>query len=589
MKKLALYCLIALAAAVTSVSCTDKFLEVDYYSIVNPDGVYEDPNNVLMGLMGVYHTLYNDQSFYIKPHIAVANMPALDLQAEGWDADMVTHSWGVDMQSDFFNVGWTTHYKMVSRANLYLADLENVSEDVVPAATKKVYEAEARFIRAAAYFFLTINFSRVPMLMTGETYATAPEKARPDSDDEAWQAIKEDFEFAASVLDWKPADGMVGRATKAAALAYAAKCNMYLKDYAAAKNQLKQIIDESGRSLAPAYPLVHWLNRPDGHETIWEVSYPHFPDMGWNVWSFGKGNDFAFFSQQTRPDEYGGWGDAPLSHELVRSFEPGDKRKNEILGWYGEPAKNPFTGDEIGVSGEVYQHYFQSKRAGIPNNHSMKWWKSNDVYTAVSVQLYRYAEVLLNYAECAFRTGDAATGWNMIAQVRNRAWGNLEVGYDPNSDPRGCANSYLKFPTELLNTEVVPVPDAQEVYAKYKAEKGYHSDLWVVALTQERRKEFFYEFSFWFDLCRQELVEEWLECEYPKNGGATFKNVVTGKLYVPTGSDYNQPYDDASPEERAQMIPINPRDWDWNPIHLVYPIPNSEIVANPLVEQNPGY
>ncbi|MBQ6291937.1 MAG: RagB/SusD family nutrient uptake outer membrane protein, partial [Bacteroidales bacterium] len=186
MKKIALYLLIALGAAAMTVSCTDEYLNVDYYSIVNPDGVYEDADNVFMGLTGVYSILYATGDYYIKPHPALANMPTLDLQADGWDAEMPKHAWGVESKSAFFENAWKYSYRMVSRANLYLADLEKVRDEVVPEATRRIYESEARCLRAAAYYYLTINFSRVPMLMTGETYANSPEKARPESDEAAW-------------------------------------------------------------------------------------------------------------------------------------------------------------------------------------------------------------------------------------------------------------------------------------------------------------------------------------------------------------------------------------------------------------------
>ena len=61
------------------------------------------------------------------------------------------------------------------------------------------------------------------------------------------------------------------------------------------------------------------------------------------------------------------------------------------------------------------------------------------------------------------------------------------------------------------------------------------------------------------------------------------------QYYVPSGIDYNEPWDNASEAERASMIPVTPRVWDWNPIHLVYPIPTSELTANSLCDQNPGY
>ena len=425
MKKIALYSLLALGMAATSVSCSDSFLDVEYYSIVNPDGVYEDADNVFMGLTGVYSILYATSDYYIKPHPALANLPTLDLQADGWDAEMSKHAWGVESKSAFFENAWKYSYRMVSRANLFLADLENVTDDVVPEATRKIYESEARCLRGTAYYYLTINFSRVPMLMTGETYATSPEKARPESDEEAWKTIRDDFEYAAQYLDWWPADGMIGRFTKAGALAYAAKANMYIGDFEKAKAQLKDIIDHSGRKLNPVHGMIHWQDYVQSCETIWEISFPLFPKMGWDIWSFAKNNDNRYFSMQTKAAEYGGWGDSPLSYELVRSFEPGDKRRvYNIVGWHGTYGDtNPYTGDVIGSKPE-FQKYFQD-REGIPNNHSLKWWKTNDVYSAHSVQLYRYTEVLLNYAECCFRTGDDAEGWRIIAEVRNRAWGNL--------------------------------------------------------------------------------------------------------------------------------------------------------------------
>ena len=588
----------ACAALVSTVSCKSDFLNVDYYTLVNPEGVYEDADNVFKGLIGVYNSLYTSDAYYIKPHPALANFPALDMQADGWDAEIANHSWGVESKSDFFGQAWRYSYKQVSRANLYLADLANVSTDVIPESKKLIYESEARCIRGAAYYYLTINFSRVPMLMTGETYANAPDKARPESNDAAWAAIKEDFEFAAEHLDWTPDEGMIGRFTKAGALAYAAKANMYMGDFATAKKQLEQIISGSGKKLNPCQGMISWVDNMDSEETIWEVSFPKFKSMGWDVWSFQKNNDSRYFSMQTKAHEFGGWGDSMISYEYVRCFEPGDKRlMYNVIGWDGHAGKggvNPFTGDQIGTH-TGYDAWFMDSYEGMPNNHCLKWWKSNDVYTAHSVQLYRFSEVLLNYAECCFETNDAANGWKAIAQIRNRAWGNLEVGHNPNE-----CGSYLEFPVSLLNTATVEVPDAEAYYTKYaKKEVGAYLGqswesqgvpVWKVALMQERRKEFIMEYNFWYDLCRMGLVEAWLNCEYPKNDDASFYNTKTGKYYVAgEGNSLNKPWNDASPEERENMIPVTHRKWDWAPHHLVYPIPTSELTANKLCEQNEGY
>ena len=43
-----------------------------------------------------------------------------------------------------------------------------------------------------------------------------------------------------------------------------------------------------------------------------------------------------------------------------------------------------------------------------------------------------YANVLLDQAECCFNLGKEAEGWDYIKQIRERAFGNLEVGKDLN-------------------------------------------------------------------------------------------------------------------------------------------------------------
>lgn len=574
---------VLMGAAIFATSCSKDFMEVDTYSIVSPKGVYSNQDNILKGLVGVYSEYYNGRGdYYIKPHVALANYPTLDMQADGWDAQMSTHSWTVESKSGFFDAAWSVSYRQVSRANLYLRDIESVPEEVIAPAELDMYKAEARAIRAYAYYYLTVNFSRVPMLMTGETYANAPDKARPDSDTDAWQIIKEDFEYAASLLDWEPKDGMKGRWTKGAALAYAAKANMYLGDYAKAKLQYAEIESSLKYKLNPCYAMTSWVDNPWNVEAVWEIAFPEFSNMQ-SPWSERINSDIRYFGQQTKPREYGGWGDSFTSFELARSYEPGDKRKEYSLVSGVTHDINPFTGDKVGKTA-VFANPFLSNAEYMPNNHSLKWWKVNTQYSSHSVNLYRYAGVLLDYAECCFRTGDVVKGWALISQIRNRAWGNTEVGTDPNA-----IGSTLVFPTAMLNTSIVAVPDAQTYYTAYKATKGYNSDVWMVALMQERRKELYMEFSLYYDLSRCDMVEEWLNCEYPKNGGATFYNTVTHQYLVPSGIDKNEPWNNASVADRANLIPVTARDWDWNPIHLVFPIPTAELTANKLMTQNEGY
>ncbi len=558
---------------------------------------YMEPSKAKSWLGRLYDFLYIDNSNGVRPHPVLANQPSLDMQSEGLDMEMVTHSWGVEAKSGLFETLWESTYKMIDSVNVYLSALEKADPNTVSEEMRNTFEGEARGLRGYCYYILTSNFGPVPMRMTGETRERVPAKARPESDDEAWEMILEDLEFTASVLDWTPYNGETGHFTKAAALAYAAKAHMYKGEFAEAAAEYKQIVDGSGKKLNPVHGMLHWPNNPDSEESIWEISYPEYPAMSWAAPIFATDNKLFCAPMMYKPDEWGGWNDSPVSYEHVRSYESGDKRlMYNIQAWWGDHGdKHPYLGWKDGVLTDNYvighslghRNYFQNTRSGIPNAHSIKWWKYDNVFAPFSLQLYRYTGVLLDYAECCFETGDVSTGWNIINQVRNRAWGNLEVGYNPNATNKSAASH--PFPTGLLNTQIVEVPDAQTVYAAYRTEKGYSMDVWKVALLQERRKEFLQEFSFWYDLCRMDVVKEWLDCEYPVNGGAHWYNTVTKEYHGAGDADYNQAWIDASPEDRANMIPVTYRDWDWNPIHKRYPIPTSELTSNKLCTQNLGY
>lgn len=279
---------------------------------------------------------------------------------------------------------------------------------------------------------------------------------------------------------------------------------MYQKKFTEAKKELNDIITSNTYALEPCYANLHAWDNHWTKESIFEVAYHTHGNMNWGGNSHDDGK--IWYGYMCAAPEYGGWGSLALSWEYYRSFEQGDKRKEYTCVGTGDV--HPITNEKLGTN-PSYSGYVQGSE-NVPCVYSLKYWrkqpgKDGFVYCPISLTFKRYAGVLLDYAECCFETGEEATGWEMIRQVRNRAWGNLEIGVQA-----------IDFPQAMLNTTVVDVPDAKTVYAEYKTRKGYTSDVWKVALTQERRHELNAEFSLYFDLCRMGLAEEWFRCEYPK-------------------------------------------------------------------------
>ena len=551
MKKSFYHILLLSALTLGTTSSCDDYLEVDHYDILPEDFMYQNETNIKSGLYGIYDTFYtyqgsdnsgDDTTWGFKPNVFIAGHSTMDCQASGWDAEWQRHA--VLANKGSLDTAWRMSYKAIDRANRFLAGLQNVDVSVLSVEKKTQFEAEARAIRAYNYLYLSKVFGPVPMLLTGETYTTSAGKARPENLEGTYQVVEEDLKFAMEKLDWK-----------GFCKAFLAELYMYQKKFTEAKKELNDIITSNVYALEPCYANLHAWDNHWTKESVFEVAYHTHGNMNWG----GNSNDDGkiWYGYMCAAPEYGGWGSLALSWEYYRSFEQGDKRKEYTCVGTGDT--HPITGQKLGLN-PSYSGYVQGSE-NVPCVYSLKYWrkqpgKDGFVYCPISLTFKRYAGVLLDYAECCFETGEEATGWEMIRQVRNRAWGNLEIGVQA-----------IDFPQAMLNTTVVDVPDAKTVYAEYKTRKGYTSDVWKVALTQERRHELNAEFSLYFDLCRMGLAEEWFRCEYPKT-----KANSTPEECWETGDSF--------------------RYFEHQKYQEIFPIPTNEILNNPLInseDQNEGY
>ena len=561
------------ASALFLVACNNNaFLTVDHTSILSDTYMFQSETTIEAGLTGIYDTFYptkknldegDTYEWGFKPQFMLANHPTLDTQASGWDAAYCSEQW-TSTSGEFLAV-WEGHYRAIGRCNLFLAGLEKMDVSLFAKgdAGKKQLEAEARAIRAWNYFNLVKNFGRVPMLETGENYLNSTTKARPATDAESWALINSDLNFAAGVLDWTPRQGQYGRITKGFCLGYEAEALMFQGKYADAKTMLNTIITSNTYSLVPCYSQLYDMDKAWTKEDIWCVVM--YSDNGANSTTNGwdpTEDNYMCAAYNVASMEYGGWGSLFISWECYKSFEAGDKRRQASMVALGET--NPWTKQTLGT-----HDGWKTVKVGssyMPHVSSTKYWRIVCDYSIVNAPLtehyLRYANILLDYAECCFQTNtDNAAAWNAIGQVRNRAWGNLEV-----DNNLAAANPTYPIP---MNTTSVTVPDAQTYYTALYSSKGYTSvNTGVFACNWERRHENNAEFNLFYDLKRTGMITEFLNKEYPANTG------------TPSGTDaaYN--------DWRTY------RTFTVDPNKFLYPIPNAELVSNSAItsaDQNPGY
>lgn len=627
MKKLIKYFALAGLGIVALSSCNnDDFLDVPQYDILDIESQFAGDEYARRGLNGIY--AYNnvskqDNSWGYKPNLFTGSHPTMDTQCTGWDVKFLNQTWDANVGE--LGEGWAHAYAAICRANLYLAGLEEAED--ISASCKKLCEGEARALRGYFYTWLATTFGRVPMLATGEDFNNTPNKAAAQNYEEMWDFIIEDFSKAVELLDWTPYAGQYGRCTKGMAKAYLADAYMWkayrCPDKAAdcynkAKAELKSIIDSNIYELSTNY-ATNW--DPAGFwnkECIWAMC----SDEGeqWSSWggdrtiTFCNPNMFKWF---TACPENGGWGSQYLSWEWYSCYEPGDTRRDascttgavpvEQMKAYGiEPSKvvwgfHPYLKDSLGTkndNGQVVKPFINAEgvMSGTktmqfhftngefaPAIWTTKIWRNayadgnswgTQMWSPTIIYGKRYANVLLDYAECCFRTGDEATGWAQLDELRNRAWGNKTIGQDYSKyfahfnnvyEGNGKNLTMTEYPIGVIS-EPVEVPSAKEYYTALAAKPnrvGYThtSPAWKVAVNEERRKEFNSEWSLCPDMIKSGYIEDHINYNYPKDNG---------------GDDYAN-------------YPWSKREFDFDINKMDMPIPADEILKNTLLEQNPAY
>lgn len=629
MKNIIKYFALAGLGCVAFSSCdNDKFLDVPKYDILDIESQFESDDNARLGLNGIY--AYNNVSkqannWGFKPQLFTGSHPTMDTQCTGWDVKFLDQTWDANVTE--LGEGWSHAYAAIARANLYLAGLET-AEKVTPEA-KKLCEGEARALRGYFYSWLATTFGRVPMLATGEDFNNTPVKAAAETYEEMWDFIIEDFSKAAELLDWTPYNNQYGRCTKGMAKAYLADAYMWkafrcpdqaADCYAKAKQELKDIIDSNTYELSSNF-ATNW--DPAGFwnkECVWAMC----SDEGneWSSWGSDRTITFAnpnMFKWTCACPENGGWGSEYLSWEWYACYEPGDTRRDAScatgaipeakLAEYGIQKSNvvwgynPYLKDSLGTkdanghvvapfinkegvqSGTKTRQFHFTNGEFAPAIWTTKIWRSayadgnswgTQMWAPAIIYGKRYANVLLDYAECCFRTEgeNSPAGWAAIDKIRDRAWGNKTIGKDYSAYYGHYNNVYAgngknftmtSYPVGVL-TERVSVPDAKAYYTALQAKPnrvGYKhtSPVWKVAVNEERRKEFNSEWSLCPDMIKSGYIEDHLNYNYPKDDGS---------------SDYAN-------------YPWTKRSFDFDINKMDMPIPATELMKNPALKQNPAY
>ncbi|WP_201748016.1 RagB/SusD family nutrient uptake outer membrane protein [Chitinophaga vietnamensis] len=298
---------------------------------------------------------------------------------------------------------WKGQYQEINFCNQVLDNVPGITMDE---SLKARYLAEAKFIRAYAYFRLVRAYGDVPLRLTVPKGAEEYNIPRTPKD-QVWAAIEKDLSDAAAVLpqSYGPADA--GRATKGAALALHAKVAMYLKKWNDVLNYSNQVMG-LGYVLFPNYEQLFRIPNENNSESVFEIQcqlIPGNPDASNSQYSQVQG---------VRGVVGGGWGFNVPTPDLVKEFEPGDPRLNGTILFRGTTTPE---GDAIPPSGDNPMYNMKSY---VPFRLFVTGYNEG---CDQNIRVMRYAEVLLMNAEAANELGNASQALQSLNAVRRRARG----------------------------------------------------------------------------------------------------------------------------------------------------------------------
>jgi len=333
------------------------------------------------------------------------------------------------------NVLWTgSRWQYIRQANTFLQKIDAVPGDT---ALNHRMKGEIKFLRAYYYFDLINYFGAVPIITTPQNEVDSTAFVPRATSAQCTDFLVSELTAAANLLPKTYAASDWGRITKGAALAMLCRVQLYAGRWADAAATAKSIMNLNTYSLVSSYSNVFSVTNKMNSEIILSVQ--------------NNGNAsqlYNYFDLYNQPPAFTGRGETLPTQNLVDDYQMQATGLPITDPASGYNPQNPYVGrdprfaatilyDGATFRGRTMQLYnggidlTQSIVPSFITNTGYYLLKFTDQTidltntSAVSSQnwiLFRYAEVLLNYAEAQNEAvGPDATVYAAMNAIRQRA------------------------------------------------------------------------------------------------------------------------------------------------------------------------
>ena len=404
------------------IGCND-FLDIRQEASVPSTGLdYTKADNIFLPVSNAYAKLRTG-----KTH-SFAYIGAFEITSDNADKGSTPEDNPPMQQIDDFkyeagngliNELWEGYFDAVSAANNALYQMP-LFEEALQSQENKLYTrecaAEAKVIRAYAYFNLTRLFGRVPII---DSLVTSEQLGAMKQAETAalYEFIEKDLKEAIEILPPSYTKDWAGRINKYTAMGIKAKVHLYQSEWDSVASLTGQIIASGRYDLLSNYREVFSIDGENSRESLFEIQSS---TLGATT---GEATflEYAYVQgpRGNTPSNMQGWGFCTPSQNLIQFFtNRGDDIRAATTFLY-RGTKTP-EGDSIKVAcnnpvynGKVY----------TPSSYNN--WNYNGYGFDHNVRILRYSDILLMFAEAKMMgasTGDECglTALTAVNKVRER-------------------------------------------------------------------------------------------------------------------------------------------------------------------------
>jgi hypothetical protein len=392
------------------VSCDEMLVEAPKALVV--EEYYNTPAEVEAGLAAIYSPLRGRMSGWwigvLESHTEWGSGMTGSANFDSFRSMQGLSAVGASRVIQF----WDSFYQAIRNANLVI---KNTPESTVLSQGEiDKYVAEARFMRAFTYFQLVRAWGGVPIYTEQNMDQTTG--VAKSTQAQVYELITSDLEYAEIHLpDNAP---LLGKPSKWAAKTVLADVYLFQERYAEASETAKEVIESDKYALEE-------VSVPDDFNNLFGMTANSPEEIFYLKYNVNSRSQLILFTHQINTPWFGSngygiyyWHDQA---ELYKNWDDNDLRKQH--NWYeANNLSSPF------LAG---QPFFPNE--GVTFLDSKKYNDPDATIATFDLTLYRYADILMIYAEASARAnnGPTADGVEKLNMIHRRAYGLSPLAPSP--------------------------------------------------------------------------------------------------------------------------------------------------------------